>query len=54
MLGVSTRYVTPELVPSQGLPTARKLGRELRFERDAVVDWMRTLRAFCAARSARC
>lgn len=40
MLSVSTVYVA-RLVKSDGLPVARQLGRELRFERDRVVEWMR-------------
>lgn len=40
MLSISTVYVA-RLVKSDGLPVARQLGRELRFERDRVVEWMR-------------
>lgn len=40
MLSISTVYVA-RLVKSEGLPVARQLGRELRFERDRVVEWMR-------------
>jgi excisionase family DNA binding protein len=40
MLQVCTRQVT-NLVKTEGLPVARQLGRELRFERDQVVEWMR-------------
>jgi excisionase family DNA binding protein len=40
MLRLSTKTVT-NLVRKEGLPVARQLGRELRFERDRVVEWMR-------------
>jgi excisionase family DNA binding protein len=40
MLQVCTRQVT-NLVKTEGLPVARQLGRELRFERDQIVEWMR-------------
>jgi excisionase family DNA binding protein len=40
MLQVCTKTVA-NLVRKEGLPVARQLGRELRFERDQVVEWMR-------------
>ena len=40
MLQVCTKTVA-NLVKREGLPVARQLGRELRFERDRVVEWMR-------------
>jgi excisionase family DNA binding protein len=40
MLQVSRKTVAI-LVQRDGLPVARQLGRELRFERDQVVEWMR-------------
>lgn len=40
MLQVCTKTVA-NLVKKEGLPSARALGRELRFERDRVVEWMR-------------
>ena len=40
MLQVCTKTVL-NLVRGQGLPVARQLGKELRFERDQVVGWMR-------------
>ncbi len=40
MLQVCTKTVG-KLVRDKGLPTARQLGHELRFERDRVVEWMR-------------
>jgi excisionase family DNA binding protein len=40
MLQVCTKTVH-KLVRDDELPVARQLGRELRFERDRVVEWMR-------------
>jgi excisionase family DNA binding protein len=40
MLGICERYVG-QLVREEGLPEARRLGRSPRYERDAVVAWMR-------------
>jgi excisionase family DNA binding protein len=40
MLRVHPKTVV-KLVKDEGLPVVRKLGRELRFERAAVVEWMR-------------
>lgn len=40
MLQVCTKTVA-NLVRKEGLPVARQLGRELRFDRDQVVGWMR-------------
>ena len=41
MLDISSKYLLRKLVAEQGLPVARMFGREPRFERDAVVAWMR-------------
>ena len=40
MLQVCTKTVG-NLVRKDGLPVARQLGREQRFDRDQVVEWMR-------------
>lgn len=40
MLRVCTKTVH-RLVDKEGLPYARKLGREMRFDQEAVVAWMR-------------
>ena len=40
MLQLSTKTVL-KLVREDGLPVARRLGAQMRFERDQVVEWMR-------------